>query len=265
MQNKPILKHILSFLGLLLKIKSFYPFERAGTNIFDKIKSVYEFIIRIFRDIHKLKKICGDKTISKLDKLKDFLFELIETYKTEFIRINHFNLIIDEIRDIFHNEDLPEKESLKKLRKITVKVSYWSENINISENYRKGYEKLFKTIKSWRKKLFVFKNYPIIPATNNSLENFFKEKKSWMRRTSGVKFGNKTFSLYGEYIIFVDTTWSLNQIKEFLQNANYEETYPKIQLEKQKSHKRKLLRDKLKNWDNDFKEKSQKLILSLQL
>ena len=216
-------------------------------------------------DPDKLRSVCDEITISKLKRLKLFLFELMETFKMDFLQLNLFNSIIDEMREIFDDEDVKKRIILKKFKKMSEKVSRWSNDPTISEKYRAGYVHLLNTIKKWQKKLFVYKNHPKIPRTNNSIEHLFGEKKSWMRRTSGVKFGNKSFSLYGEYITFVDTNWSLDQIKDFLQVVDYHQAFPRIQQEKQKSRERRLQNDKLKHWEEDFKERSRELILSLHL
>lgn len=252
-------------MSLILKIKAYYPFVRSGITIFKKVRIVHEFLVKILENFNKLRKFCKEKTIKQLIKIKDYLFTLIETHRAGYEQILHYNSIIDEVRGLFQDQNLSEKESRNKLKYLTAKVRYWSKNDRISEKFKNGYTYLLKTIKSWRNKLLVFKSHPIIPKTNNSMEHLFKEKKSWMRRTSGVKFGNKTFSLFGNYIIFVDTTWSLTEVHQFLQNANYNQCQSKIRIEKLKSRKRNAQKNLLKNWEKTFQEKSHNLILSLIL
>jgi hypothetical protein len=260
-----LVTHLLSFLALILKEKAHYPFKRAGTTVYEKLSQVHQFIKRLFKERSKLAKKCDKKTMGKLTKLNTFLRDLFQRYKADYTQIAHFNSLIDKIRALFQEKTLSEKESSIKLKALATQASYGAKNTTIAASYRRGYAQLLKTIRSWQTKLFVFKSHPLMPETNNALEHLFKATKSWMRRTSGVKFGNRTFSLFGNYIIFVDTTLSCEKILQFLQYADYKGAYSKMKLEQQLSFKRNRIRIKVKQWDSLFQKDSQTLISSYQL
>jgi len=92
------------------------------------------------------------------------------------------------------------------------------------------------------------------------LEQLFNEKKVWLRRTSGVKQGNRTFKLFGKYIMFIDSSLTISEIINLLNQANYEECARKLQTENKIATQRFLAKRNVRAWDTNFENFCKKSI-----
>ncbi|NVM30128.1 MAG: hypothetical protein HWN65_14890 [Candidatus Helarchaeota archaeon] len=106
---------------------------------------------------------------------------------------------------------------------------------------------------------------PLLPRTNNSLEQLFNEKKTWLRRTSGVKQGNRTFKLFGKYIMFIESSLTINEIMTLLDQVDYNECSRKLKAERKNATQRFLSKQKVREWDTDFKNFCEKVFMSVEV
>lgn len=211
------------------------------------------------------KLIKDTKQLKKLVNLRSHLQELQTTHEELHDQIKAYYTIIDAIREIFQDDSLSEEEALKKFQVIITRVQGRLYRRSLTGKYEEGYETLLKTLKSWKNKLFKFKSMPLLPRTNNSLEQLFNEKKTWLRRTSGVKQGNRTFKLFGKYIMFIESSLTINEIMTLLDQVDYNECSRKLKAERKNATQRFLSKQKVREWDTDFKNFCEKVFMSVEV
>ncbi len=171
--------------------------------------------------------VSSTKQVKKLRKLKVHLREILASHLKQYIQIKTIYDVIDSIRVIFKDEKLSKEASIERFQEIQADLKEKFDGCAFPDDYRGGLENLLKTMKSWESKLFTFKSTPLLPKTNNGMEIFFNEKKRWQSRTSGLKKVNKTFKLFGNYLIFIDTSLSYEEIMKILNQIEYEDCLKK--------------------------------------
>lgn len=256
---------ILVFLQLLTKIKPHYPLKPAGMMISTRIQKILQFLNELSDRTLPKKLIKDADQLKKLLNLRNHLQELQSPHKELCDQVTEFYGIIDAIREIFQDDGLSEEEALLKFQRIISRVYTRLRRKSLTGKFREGYEALLKTMKSWKKKLFKFKSMPLLPRTNNSLEQLFNRKKSWLRRTSGVKQGNRTFKLFGKYIMFIDSSLTTSEIINLLNQANYEECARKLKTENKIATQRFHSKHNLRAWDTNFENFCKKVFMSAEV
>lgn len=246
-------------------MKARYPLKPAGLTMYTRIRKIYR-VIKLLLQYHELNgTILELKHVNKLRRLEEYILKIISTHFTHYLKTKQIYNVINEIRVIFNDENLSQIASLKQFSKIKAKVREYIEDDTMGDEYRKGHEALLKTMISWEEKLFTFKLKPMLPKTNNKLESFFNETMRWQRRTSGVNKGNNSFRLFGNYLVFIDTSLNVEEIRNILDQIDYKKCFHVIQEEKRKARNRYAKIKKLRNWDEEFELFKDEVILSNSL
>lgn len=194
------------------------------------------------------------KQVKKLRRLKDQLRKILALSINQYVQVVKLYRIIESIRAIFKDDKLSKEEAIKRYGKIKANLKQQLDNKLFSDEYREGYENLLNTMDSWEYKLFTYKSVPLLPKTNNGMELLFNKKKKWLRRVNGLKKVNKTFKLFGHYLIFIEESLSFEDIKEILNQINYVECIKKVKLENKKAKERFANIRKLRYWDLEFEK-----------
>ena len=250
---------------MLTRLKAHYPLEPAGIQLFARIQKLARILHEVTEGSLRLKIPVAPDQLKKLITLKEHLQDLLTTQNELQDQVKSFYGMIDAVRDLFRDADLTEKKALVKFRALMARIQRQAMRKEVSSMYRKGYEMLLKTMKAWRSKLFKYKSIKHLPRTNNSLEQFFNEKKTWLRRTSGVKQGNRTFKLFGTYILFINMSLTKTDIINLLNQVNYSEVIRKLKVEQQKAHRRFQISQKVRTWEADLENIYKNIFMSAEV
>lgn len=224
---------------------------------------VYEFLEQILNEIiislgNKLL-----KEFKKIKKFKDYLYKILVKFKDLRDAIKKFYLFIDNIREVLRDEEITEKESKEKFQSLIKFAKKEKKNKSNSKILRSFFRNALKVMISWGPKLFTYKSVEGLPRTNNALEEFIKELKSKLRRTSGNKAGNKSFLIHGEELVFVEWDLKVEDYLKILKETDYNKVFKKCQEYQKNSNQRYLERQALNNWENCFQNLTQNILKEL--